>query len=86
MYARDTQFGYEIVISVIISAGGRFMWGGVDTFPQNCYNSNDAATRSAVVAPVPTGKGVMRMVTYEALFAFCLVIISIVALFKDNKK
>ena len=86
MYAKDTQIGYEIVISVIFPAGERFMRGRVDTFPQNCYNSNDAATRSAVVAPVPTGKGVMRMVTYEALFAFCLVIISIIALFQGNKK
>ena len=86
MSSINTQFGYNFVISVIISAGGRLMRGVVDTFPQNCYNSNDAATRSAVVAPVPTGRGVMRMVTYEALFAFCLVIISIVALFKDNKK
>ena len=86
MSSINTQFGYNFVISVIISGGGGDIRGWVDTFRQSCYNSNDAATRSAVVAPVPTGKGVMRMVTYEALFAFCLVIISIVALFKDNKK
>ncbi|MGM9645923.1 MAG: putative holin-like toxin [Eubacteriales bacterium] len=26
------------------------------------------------------------MVTYEALFAFCMLIIAIIALIKDNKK
>jgi len=31
-------------------------------------------------------EGVMRMVTYEALFAFCLVIISVIALIQGNKK
>ena len=36
--------------------------------------------------PRSFGKGVMRMVTYEALFAFCLVIIGIIALFQGNKK
>ena len=34
----------------------------------------------------PHRKGVVRMVTYEGLFAFCMVIIGIVALFQSNKK
>ena len=57
MSSINTQFGYNFVISVIISAGGRLMRGVVDTFPQNCYNSNDAATRSAVVTPVSLPEG-----------------------------
>ena len=86
MSSINTQFGYNFVISVIISGGGGDIRGWVDTF------------RKVVTIPMmrPHGrrllplflyrKGGMRMVTYEALFAFCLVIISIVALFKDNKK
>ena len=34
----------------------------------------------------PHRKGVVRMVTYEGLFAFCMLIVSIVALFQCNKK
>ncbi len=51
MYARDTQFGYEIVISVIISAGGRFMRGRVDIAEGKCYYINEGCDRTAVVSP-----------------------------------
>ena len=34
----------------------------------------------------PHRKGVALMVTYEGLFAFCMLIVSIIALFQSNKK
>ena len=34
----------------------------------------------------PSGEEVMQMITYSELFQFCLVIISIVALFQSKRK
>lgn len=35
---------------------------------------------------VPPERRAMLMVTYEGLFAFCLVIIGVIGLFRDTKK
>ena len=59
---------------------------GLVFFCRLCYHNHGATNTAGGCFPRSFGKGVMRMVTYEALFAFCLVIISIIALFQGNKK
>ena len=60
--------------------------GGLVFFCRLCYHNNGATNTAGGCFHRSFGKGVMRMDTYEALFAFCLVIISIIALFQGNKK
>ena len=60
--------------------------GGPVFFCRICYHKHGATNTAGGCFPRSFGNGVMRMVTYEALFAFCLVIIGIIALFQGNKK
>ena len=54
------------------------------SFPGTLDAGNTVTTVRRLATP--HRKGVVRMVTYEGLFAFCMVIIGIVALFQSNKK
>ena len=51
MSSINTQFGYNFVISVIISAGGRLMRGVADIAQGKCYYINEGCDRTAVVSP-----------------------------------
>ena len=51
MYAKDTQIGYEIVISVIFPAAARLIQGRVDIAEGKCYYINERCDRTAVVSP-----------------------------------
>ena len=54
------------------------------SFPGTLDAGNTVTTVRRLATP--HRKGVALMVTYEGLFAFCMLIVSIIALFQGNKK
>ena len=57
----------------------------IDEIRRACYAEIGAVAHGRRLTSYPRGEEVMQMVTYEGLFAFCMVIIGIISLLQKKK-